>query len=586
MLLSVIILGVSRGSRYTKGLIRYLQQKSKLHQVMFIIDDKFLANAETNVDTQLIRDVSKRFPSMKISTHDARANLEKYFSSHPQIPRRTTLFIFILNIRAEETMSHLNASFIEFWYRSQGNSFPKCLIHFSRQGKALFYENFLKRLWHNYMLDISVLENLVANRSWQTKNTISIHRVNLFKNKYTNQKITPRSKWFPNKLLDLHGQQIKLMLTSNDFLKPKEYYYEIGKFGSYIAQSMHCGVKIHHSRERVVNSSLLIKTGSEMTIDTVFILLTNASIVTNPIRILFFSTAKAVIPNVRSKTQSFKVSEEFVYMIVTTTVAIAVIRIAALLVKFNSSIWNTFNICQIIMGMSVVNEPRKLAERIAFGAFMLSSMVYSGYMFSVILDINFREAPQITTLEELANSSLTPMTFSYINDSMLKSPLVYIRKLASKAGRLHDSVLEFQCLNYLFHNKNISCVLSDVEKVVNVISKANPEFSFKMLRESVVFFPTSWLARSGSPFIDRFNEIILKAFDYGFLQKLLFPNELREIRKISSPEIIEKEKLLLVLFYVLTIGHTLAAVVLLVEISRNFLRRKAKEVWANVLNFF
>lgn len=65
----------------------------------------------------------------------------------------------------------------------------------------------------------------------------------------------------------------------------------------------------------------------------------------------------------------------------------------------------------MILEMSTIEEPKNLSGRIVFGSLLITCLVYSGYLYSVILDVTRRSEPEISSLKELADSSLTPMSF-------------------------------------------------------------------------------------------------------------------------------------------------------------------------------
>lgn len=82
---------------------------------------------------------------------------------------------------------------------------------------------------------------------------------------------------------------------------------------------------------------------------------------------------------------------ELLLMILKTFATIVVILLA-FFIQFKRTVWQTWNISQIIIGMPA----------------NIICIVYRGYVYSVILDIGLQFEPEISTLEELSLSSLIP----------------------------------------------------------------------------------------------------------------------------------------------------------------------------------
>lgn len=437
---------------------------------------------------------------------------------------------------------------------SQGYSHPKCLFNFFDRTEYTSYKELLENLWLYDFLDATVLEHLQEK---ETDDLPIMHKINLFAKTYSVAKIKPETKWFPNKLLNLNRHPIKFVVSDNVNSYSSSLRKEYNKFISLFANSMHLSIKIVlYNTEKESSITKLNKEGADMVLDTVVVK-------GDPRMIIWsFSTTKAVIPDIRKESGIFVISQEFFYMITATVVLIAFVRITALLMKFDSSTWQTFNISQIIMGMSVGREPRHSAERMIFGIFMLNCIVYSGYFFSVILDINYWVEPQISTLEELANSSLTPIITSDKKFFLRTNPNPYIQKLASKSIKF--PIFNFDCMTYLAKHQNVSCIMENVEYYVSRFIAKQNELNVKILQEPLIILPRTWLVSIGSPFIDRFNEIILRALNYGLLKKFL-ELDIRRIDKIVKPEAMEKEKLLYILCYMLIIGYSFAMIAFIGE---------------------
>lgn len=191
----------------------------------------------------------------------------------------------------------------------------------------------------------------------------------------------------------MHRHKLKFLLSVFKNGSKVSYSVESMKLGQLLSQSMNSSIEIIMITNR--NLKLLDEAlgnhNAEIILNTIFLHILDDAPNNPQIRILGFDHVKAVVRKTSRLTKIVIVSQEFISMIIATTIGIA----ATLILKFNKSTWETFNISQIIIGMSG-KEPIKLSERIVFGALILSCIVYSGYVYSVILDIAFREEPQIS----------------------------------------------------------------------------------------------------------------------------------------------------------------------------------------------
>lgn len=62
---------------YFEGLVNYLKNESKLHQVMFILDDS--QNGMDQMMNSVIKTVDKNFPSLAISCDQISLWLQRYY---------------------------------------------------------------------------------------------------------------------------------------------------------------------------------------------------------------------------------------------------------------------------------------------------------------------------------------------------------------------------------------------------------------------------------------------------------------------------------------------------------------------------
>lgn len=288
------------------------------------------------------------------------------------------------------------------------------------------------------------------------------------------------------------------------------------------------------------------------------------------LRILKIDSVKAIIPKTQKFTNVLVLSSEFLIMTLGTICFIVIIRLVAFFMKFKKDVWQTLNISQIIMGMPANQEPNNYAEKIVFGSVVITCIVYTGYCYSVILDISLRMEPEISTLEELADSSLTPLMSSVLFRHLNRSSLKHLKKLAEKYDPLlfYKEPLGSLCLEYLAKYRNVSCIVSDAEYNVNTFSAVDgKELNVKILPEAVEYYISVWYVNNDDrykPYIADLKKTILKASEFGLLNK--YSTSGIQHYNFSPPEIIGKEKIFIIICHVLGIGYSLSIIAFLFEI--------------------
>lgn len=562
--------GMATNSDYTRGLIKYLKEESKLYQVVFINDYKVFLNSSSSIDT-LITDVTQHIPSLSISLYRMQYDLKKLFPPLLQRPRRTTLFVIIVNGNQNSTWGFVYDILLQLIQLSQGLSQPRCLINIFSQRDSHLNKQLLEYFWLRDFLDIAIMQHFPENeKSLALKiNKLPIlHEINPFAKNYSAQIVTTEKKWFKNKLLNLQGYPLKIVFGIFESQEKMMQYKKYKRLEEIFSKVMHCTVDTYMSNVKGFGQLLDILNREKAEIILNIFLMENLKYDPNVfhMRIVDFSLIKAVIPNAARFTKVIVISKEFIYMWLATIIAIGTIRITALMLKFDRNTWQTFNISQILIGLSIVREPEKQAERIVFGLLVLSCIVYSGYFYSVILDINFLPEPQIQNLEELANSSLTPIMHPFVKKALIASPVSYIRKLGTKSVQFSNLNYVNECLDYLSKYQNVTCITFMAEQQVNDFMAREEKFNGRILQDQLSpYYTNTWRSRHGSPFLDRFNEILLRSSEGGFLFEIL-SNDDNKGSRVAPPEDISTEKLLLIVFYLLRFGYTLATTVFFIEV--------------------
>lgn len=128
-----------------------------------------------------------------------------------------------------------------------------------------------------------------------------------------------------------------------------------------------------------------------------------------------------------------------------------------------------------------------------------------------------------------------------------QSPILHIRKLSVKSLKIPGRGREKDCLHYLAMHANVTCIIGYARETVDhfIATNVGKELEIKVLQEALAYSLKTWIAKYASSYLDRFNEVISKAFESGLLENNL-NSKVNELSKIVPPEEIGKEKLFLI----------------------------------------
>lgn len=216
---------------------------------MFVVDDH-LMNLSSIINP-LIKKLSENIPTMSISLFNFQYEFMK--TNYPSLliwPSKTTLFIIIfLNGYSVETKKKIETIGYQIQSLSWREPKPKCLINIFQHGKTLSIKSILKFLWKNEFLDVIIMTKSNEYRTslaGKKFNQFIVHAINSFARTYSAKpkEITADSEWFPNKLLNLHWQNLRFLIfkTFNCTINHKK----IAKISDIVSKGMNCSRKVFY----------------------------------------------------------------------------------------------------------------------------------------------------------------------------------------------------------------------------------------------------------------------------------------------------------------------------------------------------
>lgn len=217
------------------------------------------------------------------------------------------------------------------------------------------------------IFDFAVITQSNDNQRFSTTDKLSqltLHQKNFFSGRYYVQRITDVTEWFPNNLRNLRGQKLKFfdILFHN---RLKIFDTAVIKLANLFCHGMNCRSEIMKIESPLDIYKMLKYHQAEVAlIPMYFFVANNSDFRRTRMHVLKIDALRTVIPTNSRMSKSIVLSEEFITIIGITVGAIVLLRITAFVLKLNRKTWQMFNISQILMGMSSVNEPEVLSERI------------------------------------------------------------------------------------------------------------------------------------------------------------------------------------------------------------------------------
>lgn len=515
---------VQNPSKWLQRIITSVKKDPKVYQIFLITND--FENCGN------VRKIQKEVPILYFSDNYTKREIQHLEQRNSlSNPRDTTLFVI------DEAQRNDNMEWIEEMMTFIKNLTnvrirPKCLIvRYLDANRTSNYENFLEKQWENLFLDLTILD--------VTKHGAMVHRLNPFVS-YTKKAFTKRTVLFPSKLRNLNGYPVKVGILNsppNVILKRNStgHPYDIrgpdAEVGKIFAKLLNYSQVFVPSdgKERGVfdcenseKSSHFLKLVQQNKIQLISIISgTTKSVCKREILeslIVSLDHYVAITPNRMSKNYSIIIGNTFYYSILLTILITLFISILVKLFKFDETIWNWTVIIQILFGIGIKTQPKKLNERIIFGCLLIIYFYYSCNILISLTDFNFRpdKDDKISTLTDLIDSGL--QFSSEYNKLWGFSKIVKEKKLTTwvKKGR----VTTFdECIELLLKYRNITCImkLSQAEWYTGLLKEKN---LVRYVPEFLSTVGVGFILEPGSPFVDRFNQIHRLLMEFALLEKM------------------------------------------------------------------
>ena len=595
--------------KWLNELLRYVNNESKVNQLIFMTDDEeIFQNFKIDIITR----------EMKRSTQTMSLILDKTTNSknwiqHPSLvdSRATTMFIFFCDSSSQSFESLLSRS-IKFLTELSGvNTRPKLLIIHLVEKDKFAYRKFFRDLWSKLFLDVTILQ-IIERKRFETgtgfelikekQERTFLYNFNPFTGIFDKKIFSFGSQMFPDKLRNLHGHRMNIGLINDPpFANVKrnlsDYPIEItGPNADLIkglSEKMNFKMIFISSKEEFGNLGC-----EDSDLTGLF-----RKIVYNEIQIMgnfgyyskycesvvLFPTSRhldpdgwvVVVPVIMSDSDiTTRLSEKSFLSLAVTVIVINITWALLFLAKFDNRVWNPLSMFQSILGFTVDREPQKWPERIVFSSILVTQVIFSGYLHSLLTDVQLTSKSElkINNVEDLQKSGLTPVMYPLMKQVLKNIDVGFAHYFVSNSISLQNES-EVDYLWYLVKYRNITCVVrrSTAEMLIRKSTQFQAVPPLKILTENLM---STWKIinfETGSPYIERFNQVLLYFMENGLFYKW---NKHCNVELDDQWFLKERvyDTLTSKIFLLPAIGYLLACLVFIAEVLFDHFNRKRNAV--------
>lgn len=185
--------------------------------------------------------------------------------------------------------------------------------------------------------------------------------------------------------------------------------------------------------------------------------------------------------------------------------------------KFDRRLWSLDYILEAMLAFAVPKEPRSTPERIVFISILIAFMIFSSSLFAIFMDtkIMMGTLMVIDTLEKLNGSTLTPMLRQNYFDLLSYDTGIVTQDLLKKSLIVPDD----ECVRILIKHTNVTCFFKQTMAMLFIqkYRDADKYPQLKIVDEVIHLLPQNMLIEPASPFLNRFNRIIIDLLESGIL---------------------------------------------------------------------
>lgn len=546
----------------------------------------------------ILQIISNNFP-MRLITISDRLLKDVKLIKEPGFNPQSSLFVLI-HLKIGENSFPLEVV-NEFLTKLCENRWrPKYLMVTFRKVEATVYKQHLLELWSKRFLDATILEVTQPNEEKQTLKQVIQKRKEqtriIHLNPFTNTlRINKRGTFFPEKLHDLHGYELKISFVNT----PPEVYVNHSQQPLNISGLMYQKVSLlsnlmnfqidipnittsgHFSCDK--NNSIgqirALRNGKIHLAASEFGRFANCENkfyeFSRGIGIFSLSLIVPILP------EDSEASSIFEVLSVISILAIPLFfYLLFRILRFDKTVWRFEYILQMMIGFAVPAVPKRRLERIFFLFLTFSNFFFSSFIYTTMTSVYVKtnQKAQFNNIQDVLNSGITIKIDSLYYNLTFDGSIGIVRKLLMKADHSDRDIKT--CLHHLRIFQNVTCIARK-EKVLyilqNMTKRSQPVA--KIIKEEISNGISNTVLEPGSPFVHRFDILIQRMLDTGIVKKwwdLYYYEDPREFDD-SNTSIISGEtsaKALKQVFLIFGVGFVISISVFILELFSDYLLKK------------
>ena len=530
---------VMADNNHIDTLVHHISMDSKVYQVTILTNNK---SVNTLTNYLITEEISYKIPTLTVNLDQISDSSNfRYLQSEIFGKHSSTLYIFLENEDKEESslmrMSNVIHKFIEF---SPYIPKPKLLM-VSINNKVLFEINLRKlflKAWSLKVLDFSIL-NL--------RDEPILYTYNPFTKKLINQIFDAAISLFPKKYDDVNNYPIKVGIfhyppyinvshsKDTDELKVTGVNYP---FLRIMIESLKFSIKLVMLQIDTSDVTNLISdiekalASTKMHVIPIKFLLSTDLHSDNYTRSILLEDAKYVFLVPILYFSKFDVPIDVLLVVSVAIIIISIIGITEITLNLLPNKWNVFDVFQLSLGISLIEEPKKLAHRIIYLKFVILSMLYTSGAFSKILDINIaKEEVAFDTVENIEKSNLPVYAPQYFRGFNGKDETLEQLKPFVKVEMDQNP-----CLERLVKYKNCICFVpyTFAETSIYEYGKTHDVQVMKMAKPKFQHDKLVFLYDVSSPFTEKFDEVLQRIYESGIPSSVNFNEQMVKFKKSFS----------------------------------------------------
>lgn len=592
ILILVILIAISYcqndfDKNWQQHLSNCISNKIKPHQVVILKEQN-----SSRIVEDLVSEIRIKTPIWAVDIDNPNLGLKN--SRLLQNPGTTTVFIVIheadYHVREVLFASKIQTAFDFIANLSGVRMRPKCLILHLTIFKEYMYETLLKELWQKKFLNIDIIRIVKTDITNVLKpslvNMITLHSFNPFTNVSSKEKFSSQTDLFPDKLRNLQGYELKLG-ERRSLIKRK---INPGAIPSIISKALNFSVNYRILPEISGNGDLIGETRLMEFLkkgEYDFIKYPRANLGrkdSDDYEVTSFITPKvlvSVVPILIIENGSRPIKLSFIFAAIFIISLMLLLWIVSRLLKLSAEFSHPMFIVQLIFGLSTSYSPRKLQEKILFIFIRLLCITYSCWVFLEMTQIlmHSQEELDFSTIEEVSKSCLVPVFRNYLDKQ-----IVEIGAEEDEILLLNKSLVDKGCIRMLEKYKNVSCIYPEDVAKTEMQKQINSKRQMKIVEEKFLLSPRSLILAPGSPYVTKFDDLILRIQETGLKKK----RDTKWSQKVTATniydlksEVVKKVEMQFLIF--ILIGHMFSVLVFIAEmIIAKYLTNKTSMFNCNI----